>query len=91
MKTGKSKKLDTEIADKRKKEEEEISELAEIGFRMVAVWNTCNDSICCPVCAPLNQRKEDDVGSRTWTLPTGKVGAPPVHDGCRCWLAYEIA
>jgi ribosomal protein S2 len=57
-----------------------VAEVAKQGIQMVAVWNTNNDEIVCPICAPLNQKKQGEA----WTFP------PPAHPRCRCWLNHDF-
>jgi hypothetical protein len=48
------------------------------GIKMRAIFNTNNDELVCPVCAPHNQQS---VSVRNY---------PPLHPRCRCWLNHEI-
>lgn len=50
------------------------------------VWNTRNDNRVCPVCDPLNQR-EATIGDNF----SGNIDRPPVHVGCRCFLAPKMS
>lgn len=55
-------------------------ELAQMGLQPVLVWNTANDDVACPICAPLNGKAQND----------GWVNPPPQHPRCRCWLSTEL-
>jgi hypothetical protein len=61
------------------------------GAQLIAVWQTRNDEIVCPICEPLNQRRETPEGGFT---PRGEAGpgvpSPPAHPRCRCWLNHEF-
>lgn len=50
------------------------------GIDMVAVWQTNNDDIVCPICAPRNQQRQG----------AGWNDMPPAHPRCRCWISYEF-
>jgi len=56
-----------------------VRELEKQGVQMVAVWHTRNDELVCPLCGPLNGKKQ----GTDWTEP------PPRHPRCRCWISYE--
>lgn len=58
-----------------------VREIEKAGIQMVAVWNTNNDDIVCPICGPRNQKKQGD----------GWYDVPPAHPRCRCWLSHEFA
>jgi hypothetical protein len=51
--------------------------LAEYGLTFVRIWQTSNDDLTCPVCAPLNGQPEAVWRDR---FPDG----PPAHPFCRC-------
>lgn len=55
-------------------------ELQKLGLRTVQVWQTNNDDITCPLCGPLNQKRQGDG----WAEP------PPAHPRCRCWTSTEV-
>lgn len=70
------------------------NEVRQAGVVLTAIWNTNNDDLVCPLCGPLNQRREDRPGAErpTWTHPeTGQVFGPPPdpHPRCRCWVGHE--
>ena len=50
------------------------------GIEMIATWNTNQDESTCPLCSPLNNKKQGDG----WTEP------PPLHPRCKCWLNHEL-
>lgn len=52
------------------------------GIQMVAVWQTSNDEMVCPICGPRHGKAEGDG----WT----KADGPPAHPRCRCWLDHEL-
>jgi SPP1 gp7 family putative phage head morphogenesis protein len=56
-------------------------ELQGAGIRMERRWNTSNDELVCPVCAP-NDGKFESEG---WTVPE-----PPAHPNCRCWETLGV-
>lgn len=46
-------------------------------IRLIPVWQTANDDIVCPICAPRhNKIIEDGI-------------FPPAHPRCRCWVTRE--
>lgn len=51
-------------------------ELREMGLKTVHIWQTANDDLTCPICAPLHGTRQGDG----WTDP------PPAHPRCRCWI-----
>jgi hypothetical protein len=55
-------------------------ELQNMGLQPVLVWNTANDDIACPICAPLNGKAQQD----------GWVNPPPAHPNCRCFCSTEL-
>jgi hypothetical protein len=55
-------------------------EAAAGGMEMVAVWQTNNDDLVCPICGPRNGKEQGDG----WSVP------PPGHPGCRCWLNHTV-
>lgn len=52
-------------------------QLASNGLTFVRVWQSDNDDVVCPVCRPLNGKKEDAWAEQ---FPDG----PPAHPRCRC-------
>ena len=46
----------------------------------VAIWSTSNDSLTCPLCGPLNGKKQGD----------GWTELPPRHPRCRCWVNHRF-
>lgn len=46
------------------------------GIPMVEVWETSQDERTCPVCSPLQGKKQGD----------GWTDYPPAHPSCRCWI-----
>lgn len=61
-------------------EEAYANELRRQGAELVAIWNTSNDAITCPICSPRNGKQQGDG----WEYP------PPAHPRCRCWLTYTV-
>lgn len=59
-------------------EEQTVNGLRQYGLQFVATWQTANDDLACPLCGPLNGRKQGDG----WTM------LPPVHPRCRCTVNY---
>jgi hypothetical protein len=57
-----------------------VNELRQAGIAMMAIWNTSNDDIVCPLCGPRNQKRQGDG----WSDP------PPAHPRCRCWLNHTF-
>ncbi len=57
--------------------------LNETGAKMVRIWQTSNDELVCPICAPLNQKPE---GEWDKDFPDG----PPSHVNCRCTLSLAL-
>lgn len=55
-------------------------ELRKQGVDMVAIWQTNEDELVCPICGPRNDKKRGDG----WSEP------PPAHPNCRCWLNHEL-
>lgn len=55
-------------------------ELGKLGLRTTQIWQTNNDDLVCPICGPLNQKRQGD----DWQTP------PPAHPRCRCWLSAEV-
>ena len=55
-------------------------ELAAQGIHMVAVWQTRNDELVCPICEPRNGKKKGD----------GWYNEEPAHPNCRCWINHEL-
>lgn len=58
-----------------------VHQLGAQGVEMVAVWQTNNDDIVCPLCGPRNQQRQ----FTNWSEP------PPAHPRCRCWIDFEFA
>lgn len=56
-------------------------ELQAAGIQMERRWNTSNDELVCPICAP-NDGKFESEG---WT-----VAGPPAHPHCRCWETLGV-
>lgn len=54
------------------------ADLRSQGVNMDAVWETNNDELVCPICAPRNGKKQNDG----WADP------PPAHPRCRCWINH---
>ncbi len=54
---------------------------AELGWHLVRIWQTERDERVCPVCGPLQGKPQSYYGPR--------VGAPPAHYQCRCWLVWK--
>jgi len=52
-------------------------QLASNGLTFVRIWRSDNDDIVCPICNPLNGKKEDVWADQ---FPDG----PPAHPRCRC-------
>ena len=50
------------------------------GISMVAIWQTNNDELVCPICGPRHGKKRGDG----WDDP------PPAHPRCRCWINHEL-
>lgn len=57
-----------------------VQKIQEQGIAMVAVWQTNNDDLVCPICAPRNQTRQGEG----WDEP------PPAHPRCRCWVNHEF-
>lgn len=53
------------------------------GQTMVAYWVTEKDARVCPVCRPLDGKRQEFWEDE---FPTG----PPAHPRCRCYLQYEV-
>lgn len=51
------------------------------GYLLEEVWNTNNDGLVCPICAPRHRQKRGTVWSDD----------PPAHVNCRCWVTTRIA
>ncbi len=56
------------------------NELAREGIHMVAVWQTSNDALVCPICGPRHGKKKGDG----WYIETA------AHPNCRCWINHEF-
>ena len=61
-------------------EQQYRKEIEGLGLVTEGIWNTNEDDLVCPVCAPKDGK------------PTGEVGHPPYdsHPGCRCWESTRI-
>lgn len=61
------------------------AEANQMVFQQIGVpkrrWNTANDELVCPTCAPLN----GVVVGITEPFPGG-ISLPPAHPNCRCWI-----
>lgn len=57
-----------------------VQELAALGVVTRAVWNTSQDALVCPICAPRNGTYQGEF----WE------NYPPAHPKCRCWVTQEI-
>lgn len=56
--------------------------------RVAQVWQTSNDEIVCPICAPLNGVRRGPAG---YQHPDGSTyDAPPAHPRCRCTVATQL-
>lgn len=55
--------------------------IRETGFNVVDVWNTNNDGLVCPICAPRHRT----VRGEAWDA------IPPAHVNCRCWITSRLA
>lgn len=53
----------------------------EYDIEMIAVWETRNDELVCPICGPRHGKEQGDG----WTEP------PPAHPNCRCGLSHRLA
>ena len=67
------------------------------GVDMIAFWQTSEDELVCPICAPLNDRQAsgfDVLGKPYWIHPDpkheGKTFKHPAHPRCRCWPRHEL-
>lgn len=56
-------------------------ELAKEGIEMIAVWQTDNDELVCPLCEPRNEQPQEKWDTDEF---------PPLHPRCRCWVNYEL-
>ncbi len=54
----------------------------ELGWEIIRIWHTEEDDRVCPICQPLDRKDEDFFAPR--------VGSPPAHIKCRCWLTYKL-
>ena len=67
-----------------------IDDLAKSGIEMVGTWQTANDEIVCPICAPLDGvQAEGGVFTHPETGDTYEL--PPAHPRCRCVIGYTMA
>jgi hypothetical protein len=62
------------------KRKAEADELRAAGFEIIEIWHTCNDSLVCADCQHEGKARGD-----------GWDEYPPVHAGCRCSVAHQIA
>jgi hypothetical protein len=53
--------------------------LQERGLEFVQMWRTSNDDKTCPICGPLNGKKQPEWGGRTI----------PAHTRCRCFATLQ--
>jgi hypothetical protein len=58
-----------------------VREIAKEGVQMVAVWQTKNDELVCPICGPRHGKKKGD----------GWYDENPAHPRCRCHINHEFA
>lgn len=58
-------------------------ELQRGGLQLERIWRTSMDERVCPICGPLEDRREGDG----WT---GAEGGPPAHVNCRCWTVLGL-
>lgn len=57
------------------------------GIDMVAVWNTNEDELVCPICGPLaGVQAENGI----FRARSGFFDSPPAHVNCRCWVSHEL-
>lgn len=56
-----------------------VEEVRAQGIQMREIYNTNNDELVCPICAPMNQKEITNEDQR-----------PPLHPRCRCWINSEI-
>lgn len=54
--------------------------LGVLGVKVQAVYHTARDERVCPLCSPLDGRKERDAG----------FARPPRHPYCRCYVTLEV-
>jgi hypothetical protein len=60
------------------------------GIKMKEVWQTSNDELVCPICAPRNGVAEGEgTGSAYWLRGDGINRQPPAHPRCRCGISHE--
>lgn len=57
--------------------------LRERGLNYERIWITERDDIACPICGPLDGKKEDEWGADV-------AGGPPAHPNCRCATALRL-
>lgn len=57
-------------------------ELRRGGLGLERIWRTSNDERVCPICGPLEDRRE----SEGWDGMDG----PPAHVNCRCWTVLSL-
>lgn len=53
-----------------------------LGWVIKKIWFTERDEDVCTLCEPLDKTDEDFFMDR--------VGPPPAHIDCRCWLTYKV-
>jgi hypothetical protein len=68
--------------------------LAEEGLAFARKWFTRNDELVCPICGPLNEKREDEpvpehpdplVVEKGWGAGEKTKDGPPGHPRCRCF------
>ena len=57
--------------------------LGQRGLNYERIWITERDDIACPICGPLDGKKEDEWGADF-------AGGPPAHPNCRCATALRL-
>jgi len=63
-----------------------VQELAKQGVYMVAIWQTRNDELVCPICGPRHGiEKLKGEKEAYWD------NEEPAHPRCRCWVNHEFA
>lgn len=85
----------TEITRAAAEGEYEIAkDLRAQGVNMRPFWQTNQDELVCPICAPLNDHEADGfdaLGRPYWIHPeTGKQYQHPAHPKCRCGVRHEL-
>ena len=60
------------------------------GVLVVKTWQTNNDGLVCPVCAPLNQQRVPFDDKFVNTSMGIEIDRPPGHPAnCRCWMTVR--